>query len=201
MKSYLALLSLALFMTSCKKELVKLEFTSSPTQSESGNFNKSSVYINKTITKSDVVSQLNLDPYAELKSVKVKYAEASLTINENSPQADSVRFWVKCDAIPLVNSYTGTVAVKKGTQAQNSNATIKLGLVKLEYVYLINTALDKVVKEGKTIEFRLEGYTIPGGSTIVGTAKLNINFDVVYHKCIEAHELLILTDAYQGPCD
>ena len=72
-------------MTSCKKELVKLEFTSSPTQSESGNFNKSSVYINKIITKSDVVSQLNLDPDAELKSRKSKTSPPTVSTPSSTP--------------------------------------------------------------------------------------------------------------------
>lgn len=201
MKMKLAILLLVVLMTGCKKELVKLEFTSSPTITETGNFNKSTVFINKTISKSDIRGRLDLSPEAELQSVKVKYAAALLSIDESTAMADSVRIFVYCDAIPGLDRYAGTLPVKKGTIAKDSNIPVPLFGVKLEAVNFINAALDAVIKTNKTINFRLEGFTIPGGSTISGTASLYVHFDVVYHKCIEAHEFLILTDAYKGTCE
>ena len=46
---------------SCKTELVKWEFTKSPTISESGDFTSSGLSIHKTITENDIAAKLDLD--------------------------------------------------------------------------------------------------------------------------------------------
>ncbi|MCC7025538.1 MAG: hypothetical protein LKG19_01335 [Saprospiraceae bacterium] len=191
---------LLMTIMSCKTELVKWEFTKSPTISESGDFTSSGLSIHKTITENDIAAKLDLDN-VDLKTLKITYADVLLELL-NVPQADSVKFELYCDAIPFKPTHTGTVAIKPGITLKVLNEEkIKLGPVSIGAITFVNNTLDGVINNGNVIKFNLLARTVPPGALITGRANVLINFNATFWKCIEKPEFTVFSDENKGLCN
>lgn len=199
MKRIIYFFILMITMTSCDKELVKWEFTRKPKIEEVGDFKSGGLSIHKTISKNDIIAKLDLKD-VELKDLKITYADVILNLLD-VPQADSVKFELYCDAIPLKPTHTGVVAIKPGTILKVLNhEKIKLGPISLDAISFVNNTLNGVINDGKVIKFNLIARTVPSGALITGNAYVSIYFDAIIWKCIQKPAYALFEND-KGPCN
>ena len=188
-----------LLFSACDKKKVKMEFTSTPHIIESGDFINSGLNIHKSVSESDIVSKLDLKD-ADLKSLKITDAYVTLEL-PSTPLADSIIFELYCDAIPLLATRKGAVAIPSRLTVKNLNEQkISLGPISLSVIDLINSALDGVINNGKVIRFNLIGRIKPSGAVIIGRAYILIDFAATYWKCVEVPDFLVDVSDNKGPC-
>jgi len=201
MKNLLSFLITIILFTGCEEtKKVKLEFTSNPEIYENGGFTKTGILIAKSISKEDIINKLNLDSDVEWKKLVITSALA--TVSLNSVNADSLIFDLYCDAIPGLSIYKGSTAIKKGVfQLDPQEKKVKLFGVSLTLTDLLNTQLNQVINNGKTIRFRAEGRTFPSGTEVSGDAILSVQFAATYLKCVEWPDILISESENHGSCN
>ncbi len=190
------------FITSCDLELVKWEFTALPSFTERGIFEKTGLLIHKSISINDIIKKLNLKQGAEIKSIKITSASLIITITDSPNLADSIKYRLTCDAIPIQPTHQGVAAIKKGDiTGRLESQTIKLGPVSLNAIDLVNTSLATMLKTGNPLKFSVVANTIPSGSVIPVDVFLAINFYVTYWECVERPEITVFNDRNKGLCN
>jgi hypothetical protein len=203
MKHSIRFLFLSLLtLSSCNLELVKWEFTALPEFRERGTFEKTGLLIHKSISINDIIAKLNLKQGVEIKSIKITSASLIITITDSPNLADSIKYRVNCDAIPLQPTHEGVAAIKKGDiSGQLEFQTIKLGPISLKAIDLVNTSLATMLQTGNPLKFSVTANTLPSGSVIPVDAYLSIDFFVTYWECIEKPELTVFDNRNKGICN
>lgn len=195
------IISLAL-VAGCEKVKVKWESLTSPSIKEIGEFDKSSINLSKSITKTDIASKARLEGNYEISKINLKEVYAYLTIDENNVYPDSVTFEVTCDALPLGPTHKGSFKIKPGVTYKNlSEIKVPLPLVSLTALDILNSALNRVIKNNSTINFSMKATAYPAGVSVKGFAYMHIEMDVKYLKCVDTYEFVGVAVSNRGPCD
>ena len=66
---------------------------------------------------------------------------------------------------------------------------------------ILNSALNKVIKNNATINFFDESNSLSGGVSVKGFAYMYIEMDVNYLKCVDTYEFVGVVVSNKGPCD
>lgn len=189
-------------LAGCDEVKVKWELLTSPSIKESGVFDKSAINLSKVITKEDIASKAKLEGNYEISKINLKEVYAYLTIDENTVYPDSVAFEVTCDALPLGPTHKGSFKIKPGTTFKNlSEIKVPLPLVSLTALDILNSALNRVIKNNSTITFSMKATAYPAGVSVKGFAYMHVDMDVNYLKCVDTYEFVGVAVSNKGPCD
>lgn len=194
-----------LFLTfgSCKEELVKWKFSSKPTISNNGFFQKSGLIIREDIDRSSIIKEISKnEEFSDLIAITLDDARFGMEILNEPNLADSLRVEIFCDAIPLLSLYKDTIKIEPKYFSGNlSSKTVKLLGAKLEVISLLNPVLQEVVLNGRVIKFICEARTIPSGKLINGKGWFNIHFNAVITKCVKKPEFTVFSENNLGLCE
>lgn len=109
MKNILLLAVLIVAFSSCSDEYLKYEFVSSPIVEKAGSFTIIGLDVSKSISKADILDQLDIASNAEIVSIKVTHAYAAALLNGTTTTAQQISYSLSCDALPFpFNSHEGT---------------------------------------------------------------------------------------------
>jgi hypothetical protein len=157
------------------------EFTNKPQISRAGTYTSTGLDVTKTITKAEILKELDIDPNAEIISCNITGASVSLVLDEAATDAKEIQY--SLDYSGSFIGFSGTQAIDNSVLGQRQSLTLTPSSG--EAMTAINALLSSVVKDGGSATFDLQGTVLPAGTKIKGSGYLNIQFDVTYRECLQ----------------
>ena len=172
------------------------EFTNKPQISRAGTYTSTGLDVSKTITKAEILKELDIDPNAEIISCNITGASVSLALDEAATDAKQIEY--SLDYSSFLPGFYGTQTIDNSVLSQRQSLVLTPNSG--EAMTAINALLASVVKDGGSAKFDLKGTVLPAGTKIKGSGYLNIQFDVTYRECLQ--DVWLLSKATKiAPCN
>ncbi len=172
------------------------EFTNKPEISKAGTYTSTGLDVSKTITKAEILKELDIDPNADIISCNITGASVSLALDEAATDAKQIEY--SLDYSDFLPGFYGTQAIDNSVLGQRQSLVLTPNSG--EAMTAINALLASVVKGGGSCKLDLKGMVLPAGTKIKGSGYLNIQFDVTYRQCLQ--DVWLLSKATKiAPCN